>query len=62
MELYPNINQRIIKYLLFGFIIGISLRYIPEHVVNNTDILIIAFIASISFAIIDINSPTIKVT
>jgi len=57
---YPNIIQRIIKYLLFGLIVCISARYVPSLPLNYKEIIIIGCTASISFAIIDMISPTIK--
>ena len=57
---YPNINQRIVKYLLIGLIVSIAARYTPLLPLQNQEIIIIGCIASISFAIIDMISPTIK--
>lgn len=57
---YPNINQRIIKYLLIGLIVSIAVRYIPSLPINNKEIIMIGCIASIAFALIDMISPTIK--
>jgi hypothetical protein len=56
----PSINERIIKYLLFGLIIGMAVRYLPEKTLNNKEIFIIATIGSITFALIDMISPSIK--
>lgn len=57
---YPNIIQRIIKYLLFGLIVSITTRYVPSIPINYKEIIIIGCISSISFAIIDMISPSIK--
>ena len=54
-------KKKIIKYLLFGLIVGLSVRYIPTHTINQKEIIMIAAIASISFAILDMISPSIKV-
>jgi hypothetical protein len=54
-------QKKIIKYVLFGLICAISLRYIPSSIIKNKEILMIAAIMSISFAIIDMISPSIKV-
>jgi hypothetical protein len=59
MKTEKNIKNKIIKYLLFALIIAISTRYIPTCQMNNYEILAIAVIASISFAIIDMISPNI---
>jgi len=53
--------KKILKYLLFGFIVGISVRYVPTIIINQKEIIIIAAIASIAFAIIDMISPSIKI-
>ncbi len=59
-KLYPNMNQRIVKYLLIGLIVSIATRYTPIIPQKNREIIIIGCSASISFAIIDMISPTIK--
>ena len=61
-----NINiieklKRIIKYILMGFISFISLRYIPKETMNIEDVIKISAISSISFAVLDMISPSIKV-
>lgn len=53
--------QKIIKYFLMTFIVVISIRYIPETLLPNKDIVIIGVIASISYAIMDMVSPTIVI-
>jgi hypothetical protein len=57
----PDRKKKLIKYLLFGLVVAISLRYIPTNRINNKEILMIAAIASISFGIIDIVSPSIVI-
>jgi hypothetical protein len=56
-----NNKSKIIKYLLFGLINGIMLRYIPSSIIKNRDILIISLLMSILFAIMDMISPSIKI-
>jgi hypothetical protein len=56
----PSINERIIKYLLFGLVIAITVRYLPEKTIYNEEIILIGAIGSILFAIIDMLSPSIK--
>jgi hypothetical protein len=58
----PDIKKKIVKYLLFALIIGISVRYIPDKPIDNTQILLIAAIASITFGLIDMMAPSINVT
>jgi len=57
---YPYIKQRIIKYLLIGFIICIAVRYIPTLPIKNKEIIMIGICGSISFALLDMLSPSIK--
>jgi xanthine/uracil permease len=57
----PDFKKKLVKYLLFGLIIGISVRYIPNKQIDNNEILIIAAIASITFGIIDMYSPSIEI-
>ncbi len=47
------IRNRIIKYILIGLISIISIRYIPHHKLNDDDIIMIAIIISIGYAVID---------
>tara|TARA_B110000971_G_C19853303_1_gene428175 strand:- start:225 stop:428 length:204 start_codon:yes stop_codon:yes gene_type:complete len=56
----PDTKKKLIKYLLLGLIVGISTRYIPTNTINNKEILMIAAIASISFGIIDMVSPSLS--
>lgn len=56
-----NVIKKLLKYLLFGFIILISIRYIPSQVIHMDEVLAIASIGSISFGIIDIIAPSIIV-
>jgi hypothetical protein len=57
-----NTKIKLIKYLLYGLIIALSVRYVPTNtIVNNNDILIIAAIASMSFGLIDMVSPSVVV-
>lgn len=53
-------KKKIIKYLLFGLIVGIATRYIPRNTIQNKEIVMIGAIASISFGIIDMVSPSIS--
>ena len=54
-------KKKIVKYLLFGLIISLSVRYIPSSTINNKEIIMIGAISSISFSIIDMISPSIKI-
>jgi hypothetical protein len=54
-------KKKLIKYLLFGLVVGMSIRYIPTNQINNKEILMIAALASVTFGIIDMVSPSIVV-
>ena len=54
--------KRIIKYILMGLTMLVSLRYIPNQLLDNSELLTISFILSISFAILDMISPSILIS
>ena len=54
--------KRIIKYILMGFIILVSVRYIPTQPIATKEIIMIGLISSIAFAMLDMVSPSVKVT
>ena len=53
--------MKIIKYIIFALIISVSLKYIPSQNIDTNDIVIVSCISSITFASIDMLSPSIKV-
>ncbi len=55
----PSINK-IIKYLLLGFLVVVYIRYIPEFLLSLKETIMIAALTSISYAIMDMVSPTVK--
>lgn len=57
----PDHKKKLVKYLLFGLIVSISVRYVPSNQINNKEILMIGALASIAFGIIDMISPSIVV-
>ena len=57
--MYINFNH-IIKYILIGIITAISIKYIPVITLLKNDIIIISIIVSISYALIDIMLPSVK--
>ena len=54
--------KRIIKYILMCLIMLVSLRYIPNQLLNNSELLTLAFISAISFALLDMISPSILIS
>ena len=55
-------SKRIIKYILMGFIILVAVRYIPNQPINTKEIVMIGIISSVAFAMLDMVSPSIKVS
>jgi len=53
--------KRMIKYILMGFIILVSVRYIPNQPIETKEIIMIASISSIAFAMLDMVSPSVTV-
>ena len=56
-----NINkfQRLIKYILMGLVVIAAIKYVPTNCLQDKEILMIGAVSSISFAILDMVSPTI---
>lgn len=54
-------SKRIIKYILMGFIILVAVRYIPNQPIETKEIIMIGLISSISFGMLDMVCPSIKV-
>ena len=54
-------SKRIIKYILMGFIILVATRYIPNQPIETKEIIMIGLISSISFGMLDMVCPSIKV-
>jgi len=54
--------QKITKYILIGLIVIIATRYIPENSLKTKEIIMIGTTSSISFAILDMVSPSISIT
>lgn len=53
-------TNRAIKYILMALITAILVRYIPEIMVSDKNIIIISCLVSISYAILDRISPSIR--
>ena len=52
-------KKNLIKYLLIGLIVALAARYIPQHTLQNEELIMIGAVASISFGILDMYSPSI---
>lgn len=53
--------EKITKYILMGLIVVFSIRYIPNINLKNEEIMMIGAISSITYAILDMIAPTIKI-
>jgi len=60
MNLNKEKSNRAIKYLLMGLITSIFVRYIPQIMISDKNIIIISCLVSISYAILDRISPSIR--
>ena len=56
-----NIFHKIIKYLILGLVILLSFKYIPDVNINSIDQIMISSIGSITFALLDMLSPSINI-
>lgn len=56
-----EMSKRFIKYILITLLVGLGARYIPDLPMKNDEILIIGLIAGVSFAIIDMLSPSVEI-
>ncbi len=54
--------QRLTKYILMGLIVVIATRYIPDNVLKTKEIIMIGATSSISFAILDMISPAVRIS
>jgi len=54
-------KKDLIKYLIIGFCVALSARYIPSYTIKNEEIIMIGAVASIVFGILDMYSPSIHV-
>jgi large-conductance mechanosensitive channel len=55
-----DLYHKLFKYLIIAFIVFVSVKYIPENKVSVKENTMISAIASITFALLDIISPSIK--
>ena len=55
-----EITKRAIKYILQGISVGIACNYLPKKKLLIQDIITIALVSSITFAILDMYAPSIE--
>jgi hypothetical protein len=54
--------QKVIKYIIMALIVISATKYIPEYNIKNKEIIMIGISSAITFAILDMVSPSIKMT
>ena len=52
------IKNRILKYILIGFLTFLLIRYIPEHALDDYEIIAVSMCVSIGYAIMDKMLPS----
>ena len=53
--------QKLTKYILMALIVVVTLHYIPNECIKSKEIFMIAATSSITFAILDMVSPSIVI-
>ena len=53
--------EKLIKYLVMGLIVLIATRYIPDKVLLSKELIMIGCTSAITFAIIDMVSPSVVI-
>jgi hypothetical protein len=53
--------RKLTKYILIGLIIVLATKYIPDNKLQTKEIIMISATSSISFAILDMISPSITI-
>ena len=61
IQLNNSYVEKIIKYLIIGLIVVSALKYIPETMLKTNELIIIGSITSITYALFDIISPSIRI-
>jgi hypothetical protein len=56
---WSELLKRAFKYLINGLVIAIAAKYIPSQQLKFKEIIMIAIIAAITFAALDMYTPTI---
>jgi hypothetical protein len=51
-------DTRIIKYLLIGLLTFLAIRYIPSNALQDEEIIMVAMVVSIGYALLDKLMPS----
>jgi hypothetical protein len=57
-----EVFRRLVKYLIEGFVVALAAFVIPKKKLSIEDTLWIAFVAGMTFSILDTFSPSIGIT
>lgn len=60
-HVYINKTKKLLKYLVLTLVVSLSLKYIPQNKIEMNEIIMISSITTITFAILDIINPNIKI-
>lgn len=58
--IYISKVKKLLKYLVLSLVVSVSMKYIPKNQIENKEIIMIASLTSVTFAILDIINPNIK--
>ena len=58
--IYISKVKKLLKYLVLSLVVSVSIKYIPKNQIENKEIIMIASLTSVTFAILDIINPNIK--
>ena len=61
MIIRNNNKEKLLKYVLMGIIVMLTVKYLPSYILNIDEIVMIGLTSSITFAILDMLSPSIKI-
>jgi hypothetical protein len=57
-----EVLTRVIKYFLEGLAVAVAMVIIPKKVPNLEEIIVVAVVAAVVFAILDLLSPSVGLT
>jgi hypothetical protein len=52
---------RSIKYIIMGLMVALGSLFIPEKKIHISEVVIISMVASITFALLDMYSPSVSI-
>ena len=53
--------KRLMKYIIQTLVVYLAARYIPINKIKNKEVIMIALVSTICFAILDIYSPSVNI-